>query len=79
MTTKYILKDDAPEGIYPGIGDVRHGQPITPYGAEHEQLLKDDTRFKQFRESATVTVDATVEPKAEAKSTKPADSGKDGK
>lgn len=77
MTTKYILKDDAPEGIYPGIGDVRHGQPITPYGAEHEQLLKDDARFKQYRESATVTADATVDPKAEAQTTKAPSKGKE--
>lgn len=47
---RYILKDGELDGIIPGIGDVRHSVPIEPYGPEHEELLKADPRFKQYRE-----------------------------
>ena len=63
---QFILKDGQEEGIYPGIGVALTGQPITAYGAEQEQLLRDDARFKLYRgEDADgaaegVSADATV-------------------
>ena len=81
--TKYVLKDDAPTGIYDEIGEVRHGQVITPAYPAQEEALKNDPRFKQHRGPAPdseaptppVTTDATVkdaEADAPAKSAKKA-------
>lgn len=71
MTTKYVLKESLNgepvlDGIIPGIGDVRHGVPVTPYSPEQEEQLKEDPRFKQYRE-ASVTDSATVDTKADTK------------
>ena len=64
---QFILKDGQEEGIYPGIGVVTAGQPVTAYGPEQEQLLREDARFKLYRgaavdptESESVTPNATV-------------------
>lgn len=72
--TSYILKETLNgeavlDGIIPGIGDVRHGVPITPTYPAQEEQLKADPRFKQFRESVTAT--ATVEDKADGKDATP--------
>lgn len=70
---RYLLKKDQLDGIVPGIGNVRHGVPITPYSEDHEKAIKEDGRFEVVKE---VEAEAEAE-KAEAK--KPADSGKGGK
>lgn len=48
---KYILKSGVLDGIFPGIGIVVSGQPVTPYSDEHEEAIKADGRFKVYRES----------------------------
>lgn len=74
---RYVLKQGELPGIIPGIGDVRTGEPITPYSAEHEARLKKDDRFKEYREPVTET--ATVKEAADADAKKTATGGKDGK
>lgn len=80
--SRYILKEELNgqpvyDGIIAGIGEVRHGQPVTPYSPEQEQLLKADPRFKQYRETATAEEPAPT-PETKTTTKKTADSGKEG-
>ncbi|WP_261665496.1 hypothetical protein [Deinococcus sp. Marseille-Q6407] len=83
--TKYMLKDDALDGIYDQIGEVRHGQVITPAYPEQEEVLKADSRFKQYRGPAPeaanpgepVTTSATVEDAEADAPAKPAKKAKE--
>lgn len=81
--SKYVLKDGAPEGVYENIGSVHHGEVVTPYSPEHEEALKADPRFKQYRGPAPgtepispVTTDATVEDAEADAPAKPATKAK---
>lgn len=74
---RYVLKQGELPGIIPGIGDVRTGEPITPFSPDHEARIKEDGRFKEYREPVTET--ATVKEAADADAKKTATGGKDGK
>lgn len=70
---QFILKDGQEEGIYPGIGVALTGQPITAYGAEQEQLLREDARFKLYRGEADGAAEGVSAPATvEGEDTKPA-------
>jgi len=80
MTGKFFqLKEGQEEGIYTGLGDIRHGRTYQVYGEEQHALVKEDPRFKFVpapAEASTVTPDSTVEKAAEADTSKPARRGK---
>lgn len=61
---QYVLRDGEEPGIYPGIGDVKVGQPFRVYSEEQERLVKEDKRFKQYAAPAEgVTEEGTVKGK----------------